>query len=74
METVTLWQWQIRQSTGRWRLLAWRMTDDDALAWAAGEGKELRKVPGSERIYQPERRTGGLMDKLGTPCPAAGLR
>ena len=70
MHTVTLWQWQIRQPSGRWRLLAWRMTDEDALAWASGEGKELRKVPGSERSYRPEHRTGGLMDKLGTPYQA----
>ncbi|HWI15357.1 MAG TPA: hypothetical protein VNT02_13930 [Burkholderiales bacterium] len=66
METVTLWQWQVKQTTGRWRLLAWRMTEELAAAWMARQAKELRKVPGSAQVHQPERRTGGLMDRLGT--------
>jgi hypothetical protein len=67
MDTVTLWQWQVQQPSGRWRLLAWRMTDEDAAAWGAQEGRTLRKVPGSAKTYRPERRTGGLMQALGTP-------
>ena len=66
METVTLWRWQVKQATGRWRLLAWRMTDELASAWMTREAKELRKVAGSAETHRPEPRGGGLMDRLGT--------
>lgn len=65
MET-TVFQWQVRQPTGRWRLLAWRMSEELAGAWAAREGRALRKVPGSEEIRRVDPRPGGLMEALGT--------
>jgi len=36
--------------TGRWRVLAWKMTEDDARRWAAKEHAEIEKIPNSEEI------------------------
>lgn len=66
METLTLWQWQVRQENGRWRLLRWRMTETNAAAWAAREGKELRQVPASAQVRRPDVLTSGLISALGT--------
>jgi hypothetical protein len=66
MDRITLWQWQVKQDNGRWRLLAWRMTEEDAAAWGRQTRRELRKVPGSAEVRQPESRTGGFMTHLGT--------
>jgi hypothetical protein len=46
---ITLHFWRRKDlHTGRWRVLAWKMTDDDARRWAAREGAEIEKVPNSE--------------------------
>jgi hypothetical protein len=66
MESKTFWEWQVKDPSGRWRRLAWRMTEEVALEYAEREGKELRKVPGSAEIRQPDDRSGGLMSQLGT--------
>jgi len=53
--TVTiLHSWRMKdQRTGRWRLLRFKLADQDAKAWADKEGVELQKVEGSA-----ERRLG----------------
>ena len=46
---LTLYSWRRKDPhTGRWRLLAWKMTEDDARRWAAKESAELEKIPNSE--------------------------
>ena len=46
---ITLYSWRIKDPrTGRWRVLRWKMTEEDAQAWAKKEGAELEKVPNSE--------------------------
>jgi hypothetical protein len=65
-ETITLWHWQVRNPSGHWRRLAWRMTEDAAAQWAKTHDEELRKVPGSAETRTPEDRAGGLMTNLGT--------
>ena len=42
------WYWEMKvASTGQWRQLSWRMTEEDAEAHAKRSGVELRKVEGS---------------------------
>lgn len=36
--------------TGRWRVLRWKMTEDDARQWAARESAEIEKIPNSEEV------------------------
>ncbi len=47
----TFWQWRVleldKRGKDKWRTLRWRMNEADALAWAAKEGQQLEKVPGS---------------------------
>ena len=45
---LTLYSWRRKDRlSGRWRILAWKMTEDDACRWAARESVELEKVPNS---------------------------
>ena len=45
MQSSKLWYWEMKvASTGLWRQLSWRMTEDDAEAHAKSSGVELRKV------------------------------
>ena len=51
---VTLHSWRMKDPrTGRWRLLRFKLSDDQARDWTEKEGVELGKVPGTE-----ERREG----------------
>ena len=51
---ITLYSWRLKEPrTGRWRLLRWKMTEDDARQWAAAEGAELERVEGSEEVRTP---------------------
>ena len=46
---LTLCSWRRKDPrTGRWRVLAWKMTEDDARRWASRESAELEKIPNSE--------------------------
>lgn len=59
---ITLYSWRRKDPrTGRWRELRWKMTDEDAQAWAAKEGAELEKVLNSAetRIDIDGRQQGG---------------
>jgi hypothetical protein len=48
---LTLYSWRRKDpSTGRWRLLRWKMGDEEARLWAEKEGAELEKVPNSEEV------------------------
>ena len=48
---ITLYPWRRKGPlTGRWRVLRWKMTDEDAKQWAEKEGAELEKVPGSDKV------------------------
>jgi len=46
---TVVWKWEVHDPKRRsgWRLLSWRMADQDAVAWAKTEGAEIRKVEGS---------------------------
>jgi hypothetical protein len=47
------WCWEMKvSSTGLWRQLSWRMTEEDAAAHAKRSGVELRKVEGSGQELQ----------------------
>ena len=49
-----LHSWRMKdQRTGRWRLLRFKLSDDDARKWIEKESVELEKVPNTE-----ERREG----------------
>lgn len=48
---ITLYSWRRKHPhTDRWRVLRWKMTDEDARRWAETEGAEIEKVPGSEEV------------------------
>jgi len=48
---LTLNSWRRKDPrTGRWRVLAWKMTDENARQWAAKEGAEIEKVPNTEEV------------------------
>ena len=50
---TVVWCWEMKvSSTGLWRQLSWRMTEEDAGAHAKRSGVELRKVEGSGRELQ----------------------
>jgi len=49
-----LHSWRMKdQRTGRWRVLRFKLSDDQAREWAEKDGAELEKVPSTE-----ERREG----------------
>ena len=51
---VILYSWRHKDPrTGRWRLLRFKLSDDQARDWTESEGVELEKVPNTE-----ERREG----------------
>ena len=67
--SIAVYSWRRKDPrTGRWRVPAWKMTDDDALRWAAREGAELERVAGSEEtrtdvggygvVFFPSQSTG----------------
>lgn len=66
MNEITLWQWQVKEPSGRWRTLRWRMTEDQARDWSAREGREMRCVQNSAEVRDPIAGAGGMMEKLGT--------
>ena len=53
---TTLYSWRIFdqvspwRKTKPWRTLSWKMTEMDAVEWAAKEGFEIEKVKGSGQI------------------------
>ena len=47
-------------STGRWRVLRWKMTEPDAAEHARVYGVEVEKVPGSEDVREDLRGQGAL--------------
>ena len=47
-------------STNRWRVLRWKMDNDQAKEWAAKEGAEIEKVPGSEEVRIPVSGHGAV--------------
>jgi hypothetical protein len=51
---IPVYSWRRKDpSNGRWRLLAWKMTEKGAKRWAEHEGAELERVPNSEEIRTP---------------------
>jgi hypothetical protein len=57
-ETSIVCSWRIKDKrAGRWRTLRWKMTDADAAQWAAREGVEIEKLPGTDE----ERQGYGIM-------------
>jgi len=45
MAALVLYSWRILDPrTGRWRTLRWKMTDEEAQAWAQREGAKLERV------------------------------
>ncbi len=51
MEPIILWLWRVRKPAERgWRELGWRMTEEQAKAWAAKNGYEMDRVPGSAEV------------------------
>ena len=67
----THWQWRIldqdKRGRPKWRTLRWRMREDEALAWAANNQKQIEKVPGSGEVRRPGeiRTSGGVMKTPG---------
>ena len=61
---VVVYRWEVRDPKRRtgWRLLTWRMTEDDAAKWAWTNETEVRRVEGSreERRDVDGRSPGGL--------------
>ncbi len=50
---AVMWFWEMKvASTGLWRQLSWRMTEEDAEAHAKRSGVEVRKVEGSRLELQ----------------------
>jgi hypothetical protein len=50
--------WRIKdRRTGRWRTLRWKMGEQMAAEWAAREGVEIEKLPGTDE----ERHGYGIM-------------
>ena len=39
-----LYSWEIQDGSGHWRRLEWKMTDEEAVAWALLAGAEARKI------------------------------
>lgn len=61
---ITLYSWRRKDpGTGRWRVLRWKMTDDDAREWAAKEGAELERAPNSEEVRTKRRWPAALRMK-----------
>ena len=45
---VTVYRWRIKDKrTGRWRVLRWSMTEQNAIDWARKDGVEIKRVEGS---------------------------
>ena len=45
---LTLYSWRVLEPNGRWRVLRWKMTEENARAWVKREGRKLERVEGSE--------------------------
>ena len=57
----TLYSWRRKDPlTGCRRVLAWKMTEEDAHRWAAREGAEIENVPNSEEIRTPVSGYGAV--------------
>ena len=51
---ITLYSWRHKDpSTGRWRVLRWKMTEPDAAQHARVYGVEVEKVAGSAEVREP---------------------
>ena len=49
--SITLYSWRRKDPrTGRWRKLAWKMSDEDAKRWAIREEAQIEKIPNSEEV------------------------
>ena len=47
-EKIILWKWRARGKLDRkWRVLSWRMTEEQAAAWSKSEGRDIEKIEGS---------------------------
>jgi hypothetical protein len=59
--TLSLYSWRRKDPrTGRWRVLAWKMTEEDARKLSEREGTELERVPNSEEIRTPVSGYGAV--------------
>ena len=53
MQSTKLWYWEMKiASTGLWRQLSWRMTEEEAEAHAKSSNLQLRKVEASRQELQ----------------------
>jgi hypothetical protein len=51
--SITVYSWEEKQPSGRWRRLRWAMTDEDAVAYAERHKADLRKIEGSAEKRTP---------------------
>ena len=48
---VAVYRWRIKDKrSGRWRVLRWMMTEEDAADWARKEGVEIERVEGLREV------------------------
>lgn len=73
-EMIVCWKWEVKDPKRRsgWRLLRWRMTEEDAAAWAVKNG-EVRRVKGSAEERTAGAAVGGRAGPLRPEQPAAGV-
>lgn len=63
--SIMLHSWRRKDPhTGRWRVLRWKMTEEDAKRWASKEGAELEKVLGSDETRADVRGQGVAFSTL----------
>lgn len=59
--TVALYSWRRKDPrTGRWRVLGWKMTDNEAARWAERKGTEVEKALNSEETRAPVAGYGAV--------------
>lgn len=74
-QVITVWKWEVKDARRRsgWRLLTWRMTEEDAAAWAVKNG-EVRRVEGSSEERAVVQAAGPDRYGENSPLPPWILR
>jgi hypothetical protein len=58
--TIT-WKWRARGKLNpEWRELAWRMTEQEAVAWTKAHGRDIKKIEGSAEERPGVYSAGGI--------------
>jgi hypothetical protein len=68
-EPLKVYSWRVKDETSPWRKkrnpwkeLRWKMTEEEARAWAKNNGHaEIERVEGSEEVREPDKETLGMV-------------